>query len=165
MCEPTTILAVASAASAAAGLVGQQQAASAQEKANQRQYEASVIARNENAAQVELARVQHTEDATNKVLDNNRNMRAAQATAVSQAGPTGLSMDALLGGMAGMGARYNDSVSANLQRTNMALDNQLVNVNRNAASEINSLKRPETPDYLGTALKIGTSLNKGGIWT
>ena len=40
---------------------------------------------------------------------------------------------------------------------NQALDNQQVNVNRNAASEINGLKTPQQPDYLGAALKIGNT--------
>ena len=157
MCEPTTIMLSISAASAVGGVVAQSQAAKAQTNANNTQYANSARAQAENANQVNLARQQQTDLAGQKINANNLAMREAQSTAVASAGPTGLSVDALLADMARKGAGYNASVNQNLQSTNMALDNQLVNVNRNAASEVNSLKAPTNPDYLGAALKIGSA--------
>jgi hypothetical protein len=159
MCDPVTIMAGLSMASAAAGLVGQQQAAKAQERANAQQYQNSLTARAENANQVNLERAQAADGASQKINSNNLAMREAQASALAKAGPGGFSMDAMLGQIAGMGAGYNDSVNQNLDRTNLALDNQLENVNRRAHNEIASLKRPNTPDYLGAALKIGGAYN------
>lgn len=161
MCEATTGIALttwmmaASAASATAGVVAQKQAADAQTAANMRQAENSRIAQAENANQVNLARGQQTDAASQKINANNLALREAQATTVARAGPTGLSLDALLADMGNKGATYNESVNQNLQSTNMALDNQLVNVNRTAANEVNSLKAPTSPDYLGAALRIG----------
>lgn len=161
MCEPTTIMMGLSIASAAAGAISQGQASRAQGKANAVQYQNSLIARSENANQVNLERGQQAESASQKINQNNIAMREAQASQIAKAGPGGMSLDALLGSIAGMGAGYNDSVNQNLDRVNLAMDNQLVNVNRGAASEINALKRPATPDYLGAALKIGTVYNSG----
>lgn len=156
MCEPTT-LAIMAAASTVAGLAGQAAAAKAQGNSNQRTYENALTARAENANQVNLERGQMADAAGQKINANNLSMREAQATAVAAAGPSGLSVDALLANLATKGGNYNESVTANLDRTNMALDNQLTNVNRSAASEINSLKTPVTPDYLGAGLKIGSA--------
>lgn len=159
MCEPTTIMVGLSIASAAAGLASQQQAAKAQGKANAQQYQNSLVARADNANQVNLARGQEAESASQKINANNLAMREAQASALAKAGPGGFSMDAMLGSIAGLGAGYNDAVNQNLDRVNLSLDNQLVNVNRNTHNEIASLKRPAAPDYLGAALKIGSAVN------
>jgi hypothetical protein len=161
MCDPVTALAVGSAVS---GLVSQSRQASAIGQANNRQAQATRTAQAENANQVNLSRLQETDAAGQKINDNNMALREAQATAVAQAGPTGLSLDALLGSMGQKAAGYNQSVNANLDRVNMALDNQLTNVNRSAASEVNSLKAPQAPDYLGAALRIGTSLDSAGVF-
>lgn len=152
MCEPMTLLAIGSAA---AGLYGQQQVADAQAASNDVQYGNALTARSENANQVTLRRGQEAEAAGEKINANNISMREAQATAIARAGPSGLSVDALLGDIGGKGAGYNQSVTANLDRVNLALDSQLTNVNTNAANTINGLKTPQAPDYLGTALKIG----------
>lgn len=154
MCEPTT-LAVLSIASTAASVYGQKTAADAQAASNQVQYQNSMIARGENANQVNLERQQQADAASQKIDQNNMAARSAQATAVATGGPSGISMDALLASIGGKQASYNDSVYQNLDRVNLASDNQLVNVNRRAASEINSLQTPAAPDYLGAALKIG----------
>ena len=163
MCEPVTgtitmasVAAYASAASAAASLVVAQQQADAQSAANQRQSDSSRQAQVDNTNQITLQRTQQTDAASQKINANNTAMREAQATAVAHAGPSGLSVDALIGDMGRKGATYNESVNENLVKVNQSLDNQQTNVNRNAASEINSLKTPNQPDYLGTALKIGT---------
>lgn len=159
MCEPTT-LALLSMASAGAGLVGQVSAAGAQADANQRQYDNAIQARSDNANQITLRRQQEGEAASQKTIENDSQARQAQATAMAMGGPSGLSVDALLGDMRRKQATYNQSVNENLDRTNFALDNQLTNVNRGTASDINSLKNPDMPDFLGAALRIGGTYTK-----
>lgn len=154
MCEPTTILAISSAV---VGVMGQQAAADSQSASNQRQYEAALKARAQNANQVGLERQQSSDAAGQKINDNNIAQREAQAAVVARAGPSGLSVDNLLANLGTRGANYNQSVNENLDRTNMALDNQLQNVNNSAESTINGLKTPNPVDYLGAALKIGTA--------
>lgn len=161
MCEPATIMIAMSAASAVAGVVSQQETASGMAEANQVQARNATQARNDNWEQINLRRRQEAESASEKINTNNTAMREAQATAVARAGPTGLSMDALLGSIAQKGAGYNDSVNANYQRINQALDTQVTNVNRNAASGVNSLKTPPPVDYMGAALKIGNAAYGG----
>lgn len=154
MCEPVSIM---MAVSAVAGLVAQQQASKAQEKANNQQAANAGQAQRDNWEQINQRRGQEAEAAAQKIGENNLAMREAQATQIASAGPAGISMDALLGHIAQKGASYNDSVNANYQRVNQQLDSQLVNVNRNAASEVNSLRAPPKVDYLGAALKIGSA--------
>jgi len=159
MCEPTTIALGLAVISAAAATKTQVDAKNAQEDQNKLQFDNSVLARSENANQVNLARGQQTDAASQKIAANNIAQREAQAAVVAQGGPSGLSVDALLGSIGGRGATFNSSVNANLDSANRALDNQLVNVNRNAASEINALKAPTNPDFLGSALRIGSAGN------
>lgn len=141
----------------AASLAAQQSAADAQTDSNNRQVANTRVAQVDNSNQITLQRSQQADAASGKINANNTAMREAQSAAVASAGPSGLSVDALLGNLGNKGANYNDSVNSNLDRVNLALDNQQVNVNRNAASEINGLKTPQTPDYLGAALKIGST--------
>ena len=99
--------------------------------------------------------------ATQKVNENNRAAEAAKATArvsAGESGISGLSVDALLANLSGDQARYNESVNQNYENASMAIDNQRTNAQVNAASQINSLKTPKSPDYLGAALKIGQAV-------
>lgn len=152
MCEPTTII---MGISAVAGVIGQMQQASAVNSANQVQAANVRQAQADNWEQINLRRAQEAAAAGEKINENNTAMREAMATQVASAGPSGLSLDALLGHIAQKGASYNDSVNANYQRLNQGLDAQLKNVNRGAASDVNSLKAPPPVDYLGAALRIG----------
>lgn len=154
MCEPMTILAIGSAVT---GLIAQDQAASATRASNKVQTANALTARTANANQVGLARLQASDAAGQKINANNQTQRAAQSSVVASAGPTGLSVENLLANLGTRGANYNQSVNENLDRTNMALDNQYENVNNSATSTINALKAPVAVDYLGAALKIGTA--------
>lgn len=154
MCEPTLIIA---GISAVASLYAQKQAADSQNDSNQRQYTNTLAARAENANQIGLARSQAAQGATEKINANETAMREAQSTVRAQGGPSGLSVDALLAHIGGKGASYNDSVNQNFQRVNEDLNSRLTNVNRGASTEINALKTPAQPDYLGTALRIGNA--------
>jgi hypothetical protein len=146
-----------SAASAAASVKAQQDAADSTNASNQTQYSNALLARAQNANQVTLGRDQARDQAGQKQQENNLAQREAQATQVARAGPSGLSVDALLADIGRKGGTYNQSVNANLDKTNMAFDNQLENVNNQASTTINSLKTPAPVDYLGAALKIGES--------
>ena len=157
MCEPTTIMLAITAATAVAGVVSQQNAADSQAEFNTNQAKNLMLSRGENANQINLQRVQSTDAAGQKINANNTALREAQATSLARAGPSGLSVDALLSDMGRKGATYNESVNANLDRTNLALDSQLTNVNSQTTSGFNQMKTPQAPDYLGTALKIGSS--------
>ena len=157
MCEPTTILAIASVASAAGTVVAQSQAADAQSAANQRQYENTMRAYRENVNQTNLMQQQEREGSLMKVEDNNMKARAAQSTAAVAAGESGisgLSVDALMGDISFDQGRYNSSVQTNFDRAEGAIRNQRENVYTSAASQINGLQTPAAPDYLGAGLRI-----------
>jgi hypothetical protein len=153
MCPP--VMMAITAAATLASLKAQQDAADSQTQSNNTQYASALEARAENANQVTLGRDQARDQASQKQQENNLAQREAQATQVAQAGPSGLSVDALLADIGRKGGNYNQSVNANLDKTNMAFDNQLQNVNNQASTTINSLKTPAPVDYLGAALKIG----------
>jgi len=157
MCELTTILAIASVASAASSVVAQGQAADAQAATNQRQYENTMKAYRENVNQTNLMQQQEREGSLQKVEDNNMKARAAQSTATVAAGESGisgLSVDALMGDLSFDQNRYNSSVQTNFDRAEGAIRNQRENVYTSAASQINGLQTPAAPDYLGAGLKI-----------
>lgn len=161
MCiDPVTALAIASVASTASSVYGQQQAANAQSAANQRQYDNTMRARAANINQTNLMQQQEREASSQKLDENNRAARAAQSTAAVAAGEngiSGLSVDALMADLGTSQNRYNSSVYTNYDNSSMAIANQRENVDINAASQINSLKTPAMPDYFGAALRIGTA--------
>lgn len=164
MCEPTTILAIASVASTVASVSAQSQAASAQSAANQRQYENTMRARNANINQTNLMQQQEREAGSQKLEQNNMAARAAKSTATVSAGEngiSGLSVDALISDLGTKQNRFNSSVQTNFDNSTMAIANQRENIDINAASQINSLKTPAMPDYFGAALRIGNAVYNG----
>lgn len=171
MCPP--IIMALQIASAAAQVVGQKQAADAQADANQRQYQNTMQAYRANINQTNLEHNQEREAAMQKVEQNNLNTRASMArglTSAGEAGVSGNSVGALLDDLSMRQGRYNSSVTTNYQNAELALDNQRQNIHANASSSINSLKTPPAPDYIGAALRIGTSVSdydtkyNGGKW-
>lgn len=146
--------------SAVSGVVAQQNAASAQEAYNQRQYQNVMQARAANFNQVNLEQQQERENAMQKLEQNDLNARAAASTArvsAGESGVSGLSVDSLLADIGTKSNRYTTSVDTNYDRVSQALNNQRQNIDINAASQINQLKTPQAPDYLGAALRIGTA--------
>ena len=161
MCEPATAMLVLSVASTAAGLYGQQQQAKAQNAYNEQQAKNTMEAYRANLAQTNLMQSQEQAAATQKINENNRAAEAARAKALVSAGESGisgLSVDALLADLSGEQARYNESVNQNYENASMAIDNQRTNARVTAASQINSLKTPQSPDYLGAGLRIGQAV-------
>jgi hypothetical protein len=145
-------------ATAVGGVAASQQAASAQEKMNQRQYENIMQARAANINQTNLMQQQEREGSMQKLEENNLRARAAQsraAVSAGEAGISGLSVDSLLADLGTQQNRFNTSVGTNYDRSSQAIAIQRDNVNINAASQINQLKTPAAPDYLGAALRIG----------
>ena len=164
MCEPTTILAIASVASTVASVTAQSQAADAQSAANQRQYENTMRARAANLNQTNLMQQQEREAGSQQLEQNNMAARAAKSTATVSAGESGisgLSVDALMADLGTKQNRFNSSVVTNYDNSSMAIANQRENVDINAASQINSLKTPAMPDYFGAALRIGNAVYNG----
>ena len=160
MCEPTTILAIASVASAVGGVVAQGQAADIQAAANQRQYESTMQAYRANVNQTNLMQQQEREGSIQAVEANAIKARAAESTATVAAGEngiSGLSVDALLGDINAKQGRYDSSIQTNFDRAQGAIQNQRDNVYANAASTINSLQTPASPDYFGAGLKIASA--------
>lgn len=157
MCEPTTMM-VLSIASTAASVYSQQQAQSAQERSNQRQYENQMMAMRYNQANSNFTRVQENENlATQKVL-NDAAARRATATAATRAGEggvAGLSVDALLADINARAGMDNTTAEVNYLRRDRAIQADAYNNWANTASAINKLETPKAPDYLGAALKIG----------
>jgi hypothetical protein len=147
-------------ASTTASVIAQQQAADAQEASNWRQYQASMAARAANLNQTNLEASQEREGAMQRLEENNLKAREATSTArvaAGEAGVSGLSVDALLADLGTKQNRYNSSVSSNYDRSLGAIRSQRENINISATNQINSLKAPQQPDYLGAALRIGTA--------
>lgn len=165
MCiEPTTMLAIASAASTVATVNAQQEAAKAQEQANRRQYENTMRAMAANVNQTNAEHMQQREASMQKLEENNLAATAAKATAQTSAGESGisgLSVDALMADLGTKQNRFDSSVTTNYQNAEMAINNQRENIGINAASQINQLKTPAMPDYFGAALRIGDAAYRG----
>lgn len=164
MCDPVTgvvttmsIIGWTSVAVAASTINTQQNAADAQEQTNNTNAANMLTSRSQNANQINLGRGQANDAAGQKIAANNQAMREAQAATIARAGPSGLSVDAILSDMGRKGATYNQSVNENLDRTNMQLDNQLANVNSQTATGFNQMKTPAPVDYLGQGLRIGSA--------
>lgn len=162
MCEPTTLMAL-TVASSAAQVIAQQRAASAQSAANQRQYENTMRAYAANINQTNLEMSQEREASMQKLDENNLAARAAVSkarVAAGESGVSGLSVDALLSDLGTKQNRYNSSVVTNYDRAMGAIESQRQNIGTNAASQINSLKTPAMPDYFSAGLRIGNAIYK-----
>lgn len=159
MCGPAIPLIglAITAASTAYSVDAQQKQAKAQDQSNQVQFQNSMTAYRSNLASIEVQRNQMQEDATEKVNRNNAAGRAATAqarVAAGEAGVSGLSVDALLRDLAGEAAYDNTNVEENYLRNNVALNAKRENAYNMTASEINSLRTPVAPDYVGAGLRI-----------
>ena len=162
MCEPTTIMAL-QIASAIGGLAAQQQAANAQERANTQNYNNQMTAYRYNQANTNATKVQETENLAAKKMEINSEVMRKQATATvaaGEAGVSGLSVDAFLADIAGEGGRAVSNAEVNYLRADRAIEADRMNSWSNTASNIGSLKTPQTPDYFGAALRIGDAAYK-----
>jgi hypothetical protein len=162
MCEPTTTtLMMMSIASTAASVVGQHQQMRAAEKANQAAYDNEMTALRYNQANNNFTRTQEAANLADQKVMNDQAARRAMSTATTRAGEggvTGLSVDALLADLAGRAGTDNANAEVNYLRRDQAIAADNMGTWAKSASNINSLKTPQAPDYLGAALKIGTSV-------
>jgi hypothetical protein len=157
MCEPTTMLAL-TIASSAAGLYQQQQTMKAHAASNQAQYDNQMTAFRYNQANNQLSRVQEAENLAQQKLNNNSAATRALSSArvaAGESGVSGLSVDALLADLAGRAGVDNTTAETNYLRRDRAIQADQMNNWAGTASAINKLETPKTPDYLGAALKIG----------
>lgn len=148
-------------ASTVASVYAQQQQASAQQRMREQQQQNILKQYAANHNQTNLAAEQAHQQTTQKLLQNNMAAQKAQATAVTQAGSSGVdgfSVGALLSDLAGEQGRYNLSVQDNYSQTNMALTNQRNNLGLSAQSSLNSLGEIAQPDYLGAGLRIASEV-------
>jgi hypothetical protein len=162
MCEPTTMMAL-SIVSTAASVYGQQQAMRAQERANQQTYDNQMTAYRYNQASANFTRVQEAENLAQTRMTNDAAARRAMATArvsAGESGVTGLSVDALLADIGARAGMDNSNAETNYLRRDRAIQADAVNNWANTANSINKLTTPQTPDYLGAALKIGGAVEK-----
>jgi hypothetical protein len=145
------------AASAAAQVKAQQDAASVQSQSNERQYQTTMATYANNNAQVNLAGQQLRDQTIQKQMENNIAAEKGMGKATAASGVSGVggnSVEALLGDLSGTQTRYNNSVLANYDSGTAALENQRQNTWASAASTINGLKTPVLPDYMSAGLKI-----------
>lgn len=162
MCEPTTLMAL-QIASAVGGLYAQQQAANAQERANTQNYNNQMTAYRYNLANANATKVQEAENLAAKKMEINADVtrkQAAATVAAGEAGVSGLSVDALLAGIAGDGGRANTNAEVNYLRADRAIEADKMNSWSNAAGVIGSMKTPQSPDYLGAGLRIADAAYK-----
>lgn len=166
MCEPTTIamgtLAL-SAASAVSTAVAQGQAASAQARANQQNYDNQMQAYNANIANANLTKQQEADATSAKIIENNAAARRDQAkatVAAGEAGVSGLSVNALLGELAGNAGEANTNAMTNYLQRDRAIEMDRMNAWAGTATNVSALKAPQGADYIGAGLKIASAYNR-----
>ena len=159
MCDPITALTIASSVGS---VVAQQQAADEQAAANKRNYDNQMTAYRYNLANANATKVQESENLSQKKMDINADVarKAATATvAAGEAGVSGLSVDGLLASIGAEGGRAVSNAEVNYLRTDRAIEADKMNMWSGTASNIGQMKTPQNPDYLGAALKIGTTVD------
>jgi hypothetical protein len=167
MCDPTSIAVAGlalSGVSTVTSMIAQQQqasaAASAQNEYNRQQEENALIARNQNLAALEAERNSALGDTREQINQNQMALRRAQATArvsAGEAGVAGLSVDALLRDLAGQAGYDNATATENYLRRDADINARRENVQIGATNAVTSIRNPQiqSPDYLGSALRIG----------
>jgi hypothetical protein len=157
MCDPVTATLVITAASAASSVYAQDQTAKAQSRANQQTYNSQIQAYNTNLANANLMKSQESDNLAAQKFENNAkaNRDMAKATvSAGELGVSGLSVGALLADLAGSAGRANANAEVNYLRRDAAIEQDRQNAWAGTANAVNSLKTPQSPDYLGAGLKI-----------
>jgi hypothetical protein len=160
MCDPVSmssaVLAM-TAASVAAQVKAQQDQASQQSQANEKQYQNTMLTYANNNTQVNLQEQQLRAQAAEKMNQNNLQAQVATGKSAAIAGASGAggnSTNAALGAITGTQDRYNNSVLANYDSGIASSEVSRQNVYGSAASTINGLKTPVLPDYMSAGLRI-----------
>lgn len=137
-------------------IVGQQQAASAQAKAQSR---ASAAERQRYLHEVSSMRLQQGQEqvaAAQRLQESTRKAREARATArvsAGEAGVAGLSVDALINDLTREEANYNFATNKQTQMNDVNRTLQLRDAGLGFTNNMLRINRPvQKPDYLGAAL-------------
>lgn len=157
-----TALLIASVASTAATVYSQDQASKAQSAANQRQYDSQMVAYNANIANANWQKTQEADNLSAAKIENNAQARrdsSKATTAAGEAGISGLSVDSLLAELGGSAGRANANAEVMFNRRDRAIEMDRMNAWAGTASAINALKTPQEADYLGAAVRIGSTVN------
>jgi hypothetical protein len=160
MCGIEAATLAITAVSAAASIDSQNKNASAQTAANKRNAEAAAQANNANQAGITVEQQQQSETVSEQIAANNKaGAKAVASNRVSagEAGVSGRSVDSLLRELSGMNAADNANATAQYMRGDAGVQARRINTTNNANSVINNLKTPNSPDYIGGALKIGSA--------
>ena len=158
----TTALAVASIASTAATVDAQNTSARVQSQINQQNYENQMTALRSNLANANLTKQQEAENLAAEKNKNNilsqRDMAKARVSA-GESNVTGLSVDALLQELGSSAGNANVNAEINYLRRDRSIETDKQNAWAGTATQIGNLKTPQGADYLGAAVKIGTTYN------
>lgn len=161
MCEPTT-LAVLTIASTAASVYAQEQSAKTQTKSNQQTFDNQMTALRTNYANANLTKQQEAQNLAGQKNQNNmlaqRDMAKARVSA-GESNITGLSVDSLLQELGSSAGGANTNAEVNYLRRDSSIEAGRSNAWAGAATQIGNLKTPQSADYLGAAVKIGTTYN------
>jgi len=161
-------------AQAGMSIVGQRQAAKAQEKA---QRNASIAEQQRYLQEVSASRLKERQEkvaAAQRIQQSSIKAREARATArvsAGEAGVAGLSVDALINDMTRKEAQYNFSVQQQMQFAGMARDMGLSDSANRSRMNLLSINKPiQQPNYLGailsgaqTGLGAYDAMNTAGI--
>lgn len=155
MCEIVTSIGLG-IAQMGASVIGQQQAASAQAKAQSR---ASAAERQRYLHEVSSMRLQQGQEqvaAAQRLQESTRKAREARATArvsAGEAGVAGLSVDALINDLTREEANYNFATNKQTQMNDVNRTLQLRDAGLGFTNNMLRINRPvQKPDYLGAAL-------------
>jgi len=172
MCEPVTITATTmayisaatAAASIASSIVGQKQAADAQEQqqklASQQErqrYLEEVTSLRSQQAQEQVARSQRMQEAEIK----GKEAKAAAVVAAGEGGVSGLSVEALVANISRKQATYAFSEQKQAEMVNTARQFELQSVGSGYQRNLLSINKPiPQPDYIGSTIEgVQTGMN------
>lgn len=154
MCSPVA-LTVMTVASGVLDYAGKRQAASAQEKANNRSRELAIQNQNLQIRSLQNQADEDRRQATQAILDNQKDADAARSTAAvaaGESGVSGLSIDALMGDLVRQETdnRLNILSINSFQQRQRELDREGIGIT--AQSQINQLPLVEYPSFASAAL-------------
>jgi hypothetical protein len=148
---------VVSAASGMAEMAQQQQAADNQNALYEQNKMNATVAFQNKQVDMNNRISQERESAAAENFDNHLAAQKALATNAVAAGENGVAghtIDALMGDIQGQASRQQDRVNTNLDWTVNQLQNQKKGQSYEALDRINSVKRADPPNFMGSMLKI-----------
>lgn len=163
MCNPALIAGAGFAVSTAStigSVIAQSQAQKAVQAHNTQQAAFDRETARLSYDQVERRRQQEAAAASQALFEGNiENMQAAETAKVSaaNAGVRGLSVDALMRDIYGVGDRYTDTITQNFEGTNFQLGVEKDNIYRRQWNSRANMPTPPQVDYFGALTNIAGS--------